>query len=90
MDVYGAKFIFFQITNDKSRNNFSIFTTVDEETGDRRSKGEPLKSLAKIRQARGRDSKFSHEYAGRPLVGMNLVILKEGKIELGDQIRVRA
>lgn len=63
-----------------------VMTTVDPETMEKDKLGEPLKSLASFRQAKGRDKNFLDIYKKTPLVGMNVVILKTGKISVGDDI----
>ena len=61
-------------------------TTVDPETCERDAEGEPLKSLKKWRQAAGRDREFLDMYKTTPMVGMNTVLIKKGKISVGDEI----
>ena len=65
---------------------FSIFTTIDPETYEKDKEGEPLKSLKKFRLASGEDRKFIDVYKNSPLVGMNTVLLKTGKISVGDDV----
>ena len=65
---------------------FSIFTTIDPETYEKDKEGEPLKSLKTFRLASGKDRKFIDVYKNSPLVGMNTVLLKTGKISVGDEV----
>ena len=65
---------------------FSIFTTIDPETYEKDKEGEPLKSLKTFRLASGKDRKFIDVYKNSPLVGMNTVLLKTGKISVGDDV----
>ena len=65
---------------------FSIFTTIDPETYEKDKEGEPLKSLKTFRLASGKDRKFIEVYKNSPLVGMNTVLLKTGKISVGDEV----
>jgi len=64
-------------------------TTVDPETGNRDKHFEPLRSLRKFRLAKGKDAK-QHDYGNDPLVGMNLVIIKEGPIAVGDPVILKS
>ena len=66
--------------------NSSVMTTVDPETCERDQEGEPLKSLKGFRQAAGRDREFLDMYKTTPMVGMNTVLIKPGRISVGDDI----
>ena len=61
-------------------------TTVDPETMEKDKEGEPLKSLKKFRQVKGRDKDYIDIYGDTPCVGMNTAVLKPGKISVGDEI----
>lgn len=65
---------------------FSVMTTVDPETMEKDKEGEPLKSLKKFRQVKGRDKDHIDIYGDTPCVGMNTAVLKPGKISVGDEI----
>jgi len=60
-----------------------IFTTIDPETATRDKELEPLKSLRKFRMSKGKDAEYGID---SPLVGVNVVIIKQGKISVGDDI----
>ena len=66
----------------------SVVTTINLETLQRDKEGEPLTTLKTFRQPKGKDSiNFTKEkYKTWPMVGMNTVIIKPGKISVGDQI----
>ena len=48
---------------------------------------EPLISLRKTRLVQGKDAALKNEqYKNTPTVGVNLVIIKEGEIKVGDEV----
>ena len=61
-------------------------TTVNPETCLRDPEGEPLKSLKKFRQAKGKDREHLDMYKDTPMVGMNTLVIKTGNISVGDDI----
>lgn len=65
---------------------FSAFTTINPETAQKDLDGEPLKTLRKFRQIGGRDLKYRDMYLKIPVAGMHAVLIKPGKIKVGDDI----
>ena len=51
---------------------------------------EPLKTLKTFRQVKGKDRQFLNIYRDDPVVGVNVVIIKTGKIQVGDEIVLKS
>ena len=63
-----------------------MMTTIDPETCERDRENEPLKSLKRFRQAAGRDRELLDMYKTEPMVGMNTVLIRPGRISVGDDV----
>nr|CAB3264039.1 mitochondrial amidoxime reducing component 2 [Phallusia mammillata] len=62
-----------------------LLTTVDPTSGIKDSDGEPLKTLKAYRQC---DKTLKHIYGHDPLLGVHMVILNPGVINVGDSVYV--
>lgn len=64
-----------------------VLTTVDPERGEKSNIMEPLKELRSYRLAP--EGKMLDEYKDSPIFGVNLALIKGGRIRVGDDVYIR-
>jgi len=63
-----------------------VYTTVDPETGEKHSKGEPLKTLRSFRTSLDKEERKA--YGTTPFFGVNLGVEVMGEIKVGDEVMI--
>uniref|UniRef100_A0A914GY32 MOSC domain-containing protein n=1 Tax=Globodera rostochiensis TaxID=31243 RepID=A0A914GY32_GLORO len=63
-----------------------VMTTIDPDSGCRNAKMEPLKELRKYRLAPG---KLYEVFKESPVFGVNMAIIKPGRVRIGDPVWIR-